>query len=298
MTMMETNGTAAMTSPTTDAAGRSIAAFASEGNFIAAQRMAKALSSSSLVPVAYQNNIPNTLIAMEMAARIGMSVFMVMQSLDVIHGRPSWSSKFLIATVNASRRFTPLRFKWEGTPGADDWGCRAVAKDREDGEPCVGPLVTIAMAKAEGWYAKNGSKWKTLPELMLMYRSGGFWTRVYCPEISLGLGTTEEAIDTTGYSISEVVTPRSVLPGSPQELEAALLGVPAAKSSEPGAAAQETIDEHGEVTGETVVVVASAEPVAAPGQASLLGIAAPASDDSRKKAKRGQNEPGENGAAS
>jgi len=297
MTMMETNG-AAMASPTTDAAGRSIAAFASENNFIAAQRMAKALSSSSLVPAAYQGNIPNVLIAMEMAARIGMSVFMVMQSLDVIHGRPSWSSKFLIATVNASRRFTPLRFKWEGTVGADDWGCRAVAKDREDGEPCVGPLVTIAMAKAEGWYAKNGSKWKTLPELMLMYRSGGFWTRVYCPEISLGLGTTEEVIDTTGYSISEVVTPRGVLPGSPQELEAALLGVPAAKSSEPGAAARETVDEHGEVTGETVAVVASAEPVAATGQASLLGIAAPTSDDSRKKAKRAQGEPGENGAAS
>lgn len=201
---------------------KAISAFSSQSSFEAAQRMAKALAASSLMPTAYQNNVPNCLVAMEMASRIGASVFMVAQNLDVIHGKPSWSSKFLIATVNASGRFAALRWKWQGTEGKDDWGCRAYAKDKESGEECVGPLVTIALAKAEGWYAKSGSKWKTLPELMLMYRSAGFWTRVYCPELSLGLNTAEEAIETTGYSVPEVSYPPIKAPAN--SLEAELLG--------------------------------------------------------------------------
>lgn len=176
---------------------RPIAAFSSTADFETAQRMAKSLASSTMVPQAYQGSIPNCLIAMEIASRIGASVFQVMQSLDVIHGRPSWSAKFLIGTVNASRRFSPIRYRWQGTEGRDDWGCRAVAHDRDSGEECVGPLVTLALAKAEGWHGKNGSKWKTMPELMLMYRAGAFWTRVYCPEMSLGLTTTEEREDIT-----------------------------------------------------------------------------------------------------
>ena len=175
--------------------GGAIGAFASESNFEAAQRMGMALTKSSLVPKEYQDNLPNCLIAMELANRTGASVFMVMQNLDIIHGRPAWRSQFLIATVNASGRFSPLRFQFEGTEGSDDWGCRAVAVDKDGGDECVGALITIALAKAEGWYEKGGSKWKTMPEQMLMYRAGGFWTRVYCPEIGLGMYTADEVED-------------------------------------------------------------------------------------------------------
>ena len=106
--------------------GGAIGAFASEGNFEAAQRMGMALTKSSLVPKEYQDNLPNCLIAMELANRTGASVFMVMQNLDIIHGRPAWRSQFLIATVNASGRFSPLRFRFEGPRartigGAERW---------------------------------------------------------------------------------------------------------------------------------------------------------------------------------
>lgn len=164
-------------------------------SFNTAQRIARALSESTVVPEAYRGNLPNVLVAMEYANRLGASVLAVMQNLDVIHGRPSLRSTFLIGTVNASGRFTPIRFRFQGTEGTDSWGCRAVAKDRETGEECVGPLITIALAKAEGWVAKQGSKWKTIPELMLMYRAGSWWSRVYCPELSLGLHTTDETED-------------------------------------------------------------------------------------------------------
>jgi hypothetical protein len=51
------------------------------------------------------------------------------------------------------------------------------------------------MAKAEGWYAKNGSKWQTMPEQMLRYRAASFFVRAYAPELSLGLATREEIED-------------------------------------------------------------------------------------------------------
>jgi len=203
---------------------KSLNAFSSTSAFETSQRMAKALASSSLLPATFQGNIPNCMIAMELANRIGCSVFMVAQNMDVIHGRPSWRAQFLIATVNASGRFTPIRYRWEGRQGSDDWGCRAYAKDAKTGEECVGPLVTIGLAKKEEWYSKKGSKWQTIPELMLTYRAGSWWTRIYCPEFAMGMGTAEEAIDTWGESVSTTTIPAGLVPGSAKALESTLLG--------------------------------------------------------------------------
>ncbi len=162
------------------------------------QRMAKALASSTLVPDSYRGeaNLGNCIIALELSQRIGASVMAVMQSMVPIHGKPTWSASFLIATVNSCGRFSPMRFRWVGKEGTDDWGCRAFAVEREGNLELVGALVTIAMAKAEGWYSKNGSKWKTMPEQMLQYRAAAFWCRAYAPEIALGMHTSEEIHDT------------------------------------------------------------------------------------------------------
>jgi hypothetical protein len=203
---------------------RAINVFSDKDAFEASQRMAKALSSSALIPVAYQGNIPNCMIALELAHRIGASPLMVMQCLDVIHGRPSWRSQFLIATVNSSRRFTPIRFRFEGSEGKDDWGCRAWAKDRDTGEECVGSLITIALAKSEGWYGKQGSKWKTMPEQMLMYRAAAFWTRIYAPELSLGMHTAEEVIDMGKATVLDArPLPTNIAPGDTEALQASLM---------------------------------------------------------------------------
>jgi hypothetical protein len=212
-----------------DTAERSISAFSSVNSFEAAQRMAKSLAASTLVPKDYQNNLSNCLIAIELSSRTGASVLMVMQNLYIVHGRPGWGAQFLIGTANTSGRFTPLRFEWQGTKGKADWGCRAVAKDRRTGEELTGAWITWDMVKAEGWSEKSGSKWKTMPEQMFMYRAGTFWTRVYAPEIGLGMATREEIIDTTGTDVTEL--PNAMVPGSPKALEQALMGTPAAPAA-------------------------------------------------------------------
>ena len=159
------------------------------------QRQARALAASTLVPQQFQDNLPNCLIALEMAQRIGASPLMVAQNLYVVHGRPGWSAKFLIASFNQCGRFSAIRFRWQGVPEKDDWGCRAYATERENGKEIQGPLITIGLAKKEGWHQKNGSKWQTIPELMLQYRAAAWMVNTHAPEISMGLNTAEELND-------------------------------------------------------------------------------------------------------
>lgn len=159
------------------------------------QRVAKAFASSTLVPQHYQGNVANCMIALNLARRLGADELMVMQNLYIVHGNPGWSAKFLIACVNTCGRYTSLRYEWRGTPGADDYGCRAWAIEKSTGERLNGAWVDWKMVKAEGWHSKNGSKWKTMPDQMFIYRSAAFWQRGYAPEISMGLLSAEELAD-------------------------------------------------------------------------------------------------------
>lgn len=170
-----------------------VEAFRSSQGFATAQRMATAMSHSTLVPKDYQGNVPNCLIVLEMATRIGCSPLMAAQNLDVIHGRPSWRSTFIIASINACGRFSPLRYKVTGEGLTKT--CVAWVIEKETGERLEGPEVSIAMAKAEGWYDRNGSKWKTLPDLMLRYRAAAFFGRLYAPELLLGMHSADEVTD-------------------------------------------------------------------------------------------------------
>ena len=203
---------------------KAVAVFATENGFKVAQKMALAISASTLMPAAYQGEkgLPNVLIAMEIANRMGMSVFLVAQNLNVIYGKPSFGTSFLIATVNSSGKFSPLRFRWQGEEGTDSRGCRAVAKDLSTGDECVGSLITVAIAKAEGWYGRKDSKWPNLSEQMCAFRAAAFWQRLYCPEAGLGMQTTEELSDfEAAIPVQVVQRPTNA------ELEERLRAVPA-----------------------------------------------------------------------
>ena len=182
---MENNELTIINSNTTGESGQVFA----PAQFEHAQRIAKLLSSSDLVPNQYKGNIANTMVALEMAHRMNASPLMVMQNLHIIHGRPSWGSSFIIASLNSCGRFGTLRF--ESTPTS----CKAVTMDKQSGAILEGPTVTMEMAKLEGWLDKPGSKWKTMPELMLKYRAAAFFGRLYAPEIMMGLYSADEVVD-------------------------------------------------------------------------------------------------------
>lgn len=168
-------------------------AFTNVQTFEAAWRMAKALSAASLVPERYRENPSDSLIALEMAQRIGASPLMVMQNLYVVHGNPTWSAKFKIATFNMCGRFGPVQYEWRGKEGETQYGCRAYSVDKKTNETVRGPWIDWQLVQGEGWDRKSGSKWKTMPQKMFMLRAASWLIDVLAPEISMGLPTTEEA---------------------------------------------------------------------------------------------------------
>jgi hypothetical protein len=169
--------------------------FGSAEQFDLGQRMARALAASDLVPTQYRDKLANCLIALDIAMQRRISPLTVMQNMAIIQGRPAWNAQFIIASINACGLFSPLRYEWRGSEGEDAWGCRAYAYDARNGERLDGSWITIALAKAEGWHGRQGSKWQTMPEQMLRYRAGAFFGRIYAGHVTLGLPTIEEVVD-------------------------------------------------------------------------------------------------------
>lgn len=210
-------------------------------SFELSQRIAKMLSSSTLVPEQYRavtkvkagkdnfgnmtyrdepnpNGLSNCVIALNMSNRMGADPLMVMQNLYLIEGRPAWSAQFIMAAINSCGRFSALRFEivdlgekeveyttteWVNRKKEtstkkitiNDMSCIAFAVERETGERIESSKITIEMAVKEGWFTKNGSKWQTMPEQMLRYRSASFFGRVYAPELLMGLRSADEEQD-------------------------------------------------------------------------------------------------------
>jgi hypothetical protein len=175
--------------------------FLNTNAFEHAQRAAKALCSSDLVPKEYKGNISNTLIALDIANRVGASPLMVMQHLYIVHGKPSWSSTFLIAAINNCGRFNPLKYELSGD--GDQRGCIAWTTEKNSPERLESPRITMNMAKKEGWVQKSGSKWQTMPELMMRYRAAAFFSRLFAPEITMGMQSYEEIVDVTGIEVKD-----------------------------------------------------------------------------------------------
>lgn len=160
--------------------------------------LAKSFSKSQIIPEKYQNNISDCVVAVDMACRMGVSPMMVMQNLYVVKGKPSWSGQACMTFIR--NKFKKVKTIYVGEKGQDNRGCYIKAID-EDGDVLEGTTVTIAMAKAEGWYSKKDkygnetSKWATMPEQMLAYRAAAFFARVHCPEVLMGVQVEGEVED-------------------------------------------------------------------------------------------------------
>jgi len=167
-------------------------AFSLQG-FEHAQRVAKMLSISTLIPEQYRGKVENVMIAMEMSNRMNISPLMVMQNLYIVKGNPGWSGPFVIAMINSSKRFlTSLDFEKSGE--GDSYGYTAWCLNLE-GKRIEGTKVDMKMVKGEGWLDKPGSKWKTMPEQMFRYRAAAFFGRVHTPDLLMGMQTADEIID-------------------------------------------------------------------------------------------------------
>lgn len=158
-------------------------------------RIAKLFAATTMIPQHFQGKPEDCFVGIQMAMRLGIDPLMFLQNTYVTKGKPGMEGKLAISLINTSGLFRgPLRFVYTGSKGTDQWGCTGVAILKETGETVEGPTVTIAIAKAEGWYAQN-PKWKNIPEMMLLYRAGAWFGRTVCPERLMGMQTIDELND-------------------------------------------------------------------------------------------------------
>ena len=169
--------------------------YSSSDTFQLAFQMAKGLSQSTLVPQQFQNNPANCLIAIEQSNRLNISPMAVMQNLYIVQGKPGFSSSFIIGLINASNKYDmELQFDEEEKDGKP-YACTCWTE--LNGRKVTGIKITMDMVDKEGWLKKNGSKWQTMPQVMLRYRAASFFARMNCPELSIGLYSKEELDDFT-----------------------------------------------------------------------------------------------------
>ena len=245
------------------------ASFNTYRGFQAMSHMAESLANSTIIPEAFRstimvkdgwnekakkwnlrpeanpNGVSNCIIALNMAQRLGADPMMIMQNLYLVEGRPSWSSQFIIAAINSSGRYSPLRFDIAGGDeeveipyAVTDWvynqetrkkepvesnkfarvknyKCVAWVVEKATGERLESTPITMEMAVKEGWYQKNGSKWQSMPEQMLRYRAASFFGRIYAPDLLMGLKTQEEEQD----AMIDVTPPEPTVQELPVTLE-------------------------------------------------------------------------------
>lgn len=170
-----------------------------------AWKSAQFLAKTDFVPQQFKKP-ENCLIALDIANRTGMSPLAVMQNLYVVQGKPSWSGQMCIALINGCGKFSQLEFIEDGSVEDETYGCIAVAERKDNHKLYYSDKITLQMAKDEGWYTKNGSKWKTMPIQMARYRAGAFFARAHCPELLIGLPLSDEIADVYGNNEASPVT--------------------------------------------------------------------------------------------
>ena len=169
------------------------------------QRKAKAFVATDFFPTHLRKgnetaNIGTAIIVLDLAQRMNIGALEVAQSIYIIHGKPSFDTKFLVAMLNSSGLLKG-RLQTIVSPDGNSAHCEAI--DAQTGQLLKGTTITMEMARREGWLSKNGSKWQTMPELMMKYRAQSFFINEFFPEVKYGLKTSDEVEDIVTFEPNE-----------------------------------------------------------------------------------------------
>lgn len=163
--------------------------------FDQAQRVGNMMALSPLFPEHLRKGgqnvaLANAVLVQDMADRLSRPPLEVAQNIYFVSGKPGWSTSYLIGLANESGKLKES-INWEVKGKGDSLEVRAFAKLTSGAK--IEYTVSMEMAKAEGW-VKN-PKYRSLPELMLRYRSATALIRLFLPEITMGVPAKEEVLD-------------------------------------------------------------------------------------------------------
>jgi len=178
-----------------------------------AWRFAEALAQSEMVPDRYRGRPRDCLIALDLAGRLGVSWLAIMQNVYSVYGSLGMEAKLCTSLINMSGLFTdPLDYEVMGgdDPFKSDYKIRAFATRKSTGKVLYGPWITWKLIKAEGWDKKNGSKWATMPDVMFHYRAASWFANRHCPEVKMGMMTTDEIQEVGPKHVESTVVEKGV----------------------------------------------------------------------------------------
>lgn len=170
---------------------------AQQQSFEVMQREARLFSASPLIPQHLRSGGPeqalaNCYIALKMARTMGEDPLVVLQNIHVVNGKAGFATQYMIARANSAGIFKG-RIGWRvDRSDKNNLSVTAYAVLADTGEE-IEFTADMAMAQAEKW-TKN-AKYKTMPEVMLRYRSAAFLIRFYAPDVMLGYHTSDEIED-------------------------------------------------------------------------------------------------------
>lgn len=165
-------------------------------------KIASQYAKSNLVPDNYKGKAENVIVALGLSQKMDIDLFTVMQNLNIVRGKASWSGSFCRTLIEKTGKFSNLDLVYIGEKGKDNFGCYMQAVRKSDGKIIKGSTVDMAMVKAEKW--NTNSKWNSMTELMLGYRATSFFARLYCPEALNGVYTSEEVEDISNQQPTEI----------------------------------------------------------------------------------------------
>jgi hypothetical protein len=186
-------------------------------------RVATAFAKSDMVPQQFRGKVENCFVALQFAMRANLDPFGFLQKCYVIQGRPGIEATLAVALLQNSGMIRgTVQYQFDGDK--DDYGCTAYVTDASTGKPVWGPKVSWKVVKAEGWDKKNGSKWKTMSDMMFRYRAAMWLIRSNYPGVVLGLHSKDELDDMVDVVDAEYT--RSAGPSSLDDVTKRLSAAP------------------------------------------------------------------------
>lgn len=187
--------------------------FSSQNAFEAANIAAKAVANSELIPDHLRGKVPDVLMAVDLARRLGMPPLHVLRSLYPIGGKIGWKAEFIIALARqggwsieyeVQETEPPLQSGGKKYPNMSV--CATLVHD-QSGQRKVGMRVTMQQAIDAGW-ARN-PQYSHSAGLMLRYRAATFCIRLHEPGLLMGMHTTEELADVRASGATERTNERA-----------------------------------------------------------------------------------------
>ncbi len=153
-------------------------------------------TSKITIPKHLQGNAGDCFAIVMQAMQWGMNPFAVAQKTHLVNGVLGYEAQLVNAVINSRAPITTrLNYEWFGdwskvngkTSNSDDVGVIVSATMQGESEP-----RTLSVSMAQVGNVRNSPLWVNDPRQQLAYLATKRWSRLYCPDVILGVYTADE----------------------------------------------------------------------------------------------------------